>query len=108
MPLKIKAIHANGSERQAYEVRKKLQELKANVALLSETHLKSHMRFYRVFCDIWARFQEHLLEVHLSKSCRFSQSHDSIRIMRQKNMVKGPAGPETMNDCASKGQQQFT
>jgi hypothetical protein len=33
---------------------------------------------------------------------------DSVRVTRQKNMVKGPAGPETKNERAGKGQQQFT
>jgi hypothetical protein len=28
--------------------------------------------------------------------------------MRQENMVMGPAGPETKNDCAGEGQQQIT
>jgi hypothetical protein len=32
--------------RQAFEVRKLLEDLKINVALFSETHLKPHMRFY--------------------------------------------------------------
>jgi hypothetical protein len=31
-----------------------------------------------------------------------------VRVVRQKNMVMGPAGPEPKNDCAGKGQQQFT
>jgi hypothetical protein len=45
-PLKIIACNANGIGRQAYEVRKQLQDLKIDVSLLSETHLKHHMRFY--------------------------------------------------------------
>jgi hypothetical protein len=28
--------------------------------------------------------------------------------MRRKNMVMGPAWPETKNDCADEGQQQIT
>jgi hypothetical protein len=44
-PLKIIAFNANGVGGQAYEVRKQLQDLKVDVALFSETHLKSHMRF---------------------------------------------------------------
>jgi hypothetical protein len=28
--------------------------------------------------------------------------------MRQKNMVTGPLGPGTKNDCVGEGQQQFT
>jgi hypothetical protein len=32
-------------------------------------------------------------------------SHDSER---QKNMVMGPAGPETKSDCPGEGQRQIT
>jgi hypothetical protein len=45
-PLKVKAFNANGIWRQAYELRKRLQDLKIDVALFTETHLKPHMRFY--------------------------------------------------------------
>jgi exonuclease III len=45
-PLKVIAFNANGIGRQAYELRKQLQEPKIDVALFSETHLKPHMRFY--------------------------------------------------------------
>jgi hypothetical protein len=38
--LKIIAFNANGIGRQAYEVRKQLQDLKIDVAQFSETHLK--------------------------------------------------------------------
>jgi exonuclease III len=44
-PLKITAFNANGIGRQAYEVRKQLQDLKIDVALFSEMQLKPHMRF---------------------------------------------------------------
>jgi exonuclease III len=44
--LKVVAFNANGIERQAYELRKQLQDLKIDVALFTETHLKPHMRFY--------------------------------------------------------------
>jgi hypothetical protein len=29
----------------------------------------------------------------------------SVRVMRLKNMVMGPTGPGTKNDCAGEGQQ---
>jgi hypothetical protein len=45
-PLKIIAFNANGIGRQPYEVRKRLQDLKIDVALFSETRNKPHMRFY--------------------------------------------------------------
>jgi hypothetical protein len=45
-PQKIIAFSADGIERQAYEIRKQLQDLKINMALLSETYLKPHMRLY--------------------------------------------------------------
>lgn len=37
-----------------------------------------------------------------------SEFPDSITVRRQKNMVVGPTGPGTKNDCALEGQQQFT
>jgi hypothetical protein len=45
-PLKVVAFNANGIGRQRYELSKQLQEQRIDVALLSETHLKSHKRFY--------------------------------------------------------------
>jgi hypothetical protein len=33
---------------------------------------------------------------------------DPYRVVRQKNMVMGPMGSGTKNDCAGKGQQQIT
>jgi hypothetical protein len=45
-PLKVVAFNANGIVRQRYELSKQLQEQRIYVALLSETHLKPHERFY--------------------------------------------------------------
>jgi hypothetical protein len=45
-PLKVVAINANGIGRQAYELRKQMQDLKIDMFLFSETHLKPHMRLY--------------------------------------------------------------
>jgi hypothetical protein len=45
-PLKIIEFNANGIWRQPYELSKQLQGLLIVVALLSETHLKPHERFY--------------------------------------------------------------
>jgi hypothetical protein len=45
-PLKVKAFNANIIWRQLYELSKQLQDLNINVALLSETHLKPHERFF--------------------------------------------------------------
>jgi exonuclease III len=45
-PLKVVAFNANGIGRQRYELSKQLQEQRIDVALLSETHLKPHERFY--------------------------------------------------------------
>jgi hypothetical protein len=45
-PLKVVAFDANGIGRQASELRKQMQDLKIDVALFRETHLKPHMRFY--------------------------------------------------------------
>jgi hypothetical protein len=45
-PIKVVAINANGNARQRYELSKQLQELHIDVALLSETHLKPHERFF--------------------------------------------------------------
>jgi hypothetical protein len=45
-PLKVVAFNAKGIWRQAYELRKQMQEHKIEVALFTETHLKTHMNFY--------------------------------------------------------------
>jgi exonuclease III len=45
-PLKVLAFNANGIGRQRYELSNQLQELRIDVALLSETHLKPHERFF--------------------------------------------------------------
>jgi hypothetical protein len=45
-PLKIIAFNANGIMKQRYEISKHLQDLHVDVALFSETHLKSHGGFY--------------------------------------------------------------
>jgi hypothetical protein len=45
-PLKVVAFNPYGIGRQAYELRNQLQDLKIDVALFTETHLKSHMRLY--------------------------------------------------------------
>ncbi|PNF29728.1 hypothetical protein B7P43_G12159 [Cryptotermes secundus] len=45
-PLKVTEFYANGTRRQRYELSKQLQALHVDVALFSETHLKSHERFF--------------------------------------------------------------
>jgi exonuclease III len=45
-PLKIIAFNANGNMKQLYEVSKQLQDLHVDVALFSETNLKTHERFF--------------------------------------------------------------
>jgi hypothetical protein len=45
-PFKVLAFNANGIGRQRYELSKQLQELRIDVALLSETYLKPHERFF--------------------------------------------------------------
>jgi hypothetical protein len=45
-PLRIVAFNANDIWRERYELSKQLQDLHIDVALLSETHLKPHERFY--------------------------------------------------------------
>jgi hypothetical protein len=45
-PLKVVAFNAKGIGKQAYELRKQMQDLKQDVALFTETHLKPHLRFY--------------------------------------------------------------
>jgi hypothetical protein len=52
-PLKIIAFNANGIGNQACNVRNQLQDLKIDMALFSETHLKHHMRFYIPQYDIY-------------------------------------------------------
>jgi hypothetical protein len=52
-PLKIVALNANGIGRQAYEVRKQLQDLEIDMVLFSETQLKPHMRYYIPNYDIY-------------------------------------------------------
>jgi hypothetical protein len=44
-PLKVVALNANSIGRQTYELRKQMPDLKTDVALFSETHLKPHLRF---------------------------------------------------------------
>jgi hypothetical protein len=44
--LKVIAFNANDIWRQYYELSKQLQDLHIDVALLSETHLKPHERFF--------------------------------------------------------------
>jgi hypothetical protein len=45
-PLKVTEINANDIWRQCYELRKWLQDLYVDVAILSETHIKPHERFF--------------------------------------------------------------
>jgi hypothetical protein len=45
-PLKVLAFNANGIGKQRYELSKQLQDLHADVALFSETHLKPHERIF--------------------------------------------------------------
>jgi hypothetical protein len=47
------AFNANGNGRQAYEVRKRLEDLNIDVTLFSETKLKPHMRSYIQNCNIY-------------------------------------------------------
>jgi hypothetical protein len=49
-PLKIIAFNVNGIWRQRYELSKQLQDLHKYVAVLSETHLKPHERFFIPNC----------------------------------------------------------
>jgi hypothetical protein len=42
----MEALNANGIVKQAYVVRKQLQGLQIDVALLSYTHMKPRMGFY--------------------------------------------------------------
>jgi hypothetical protein len=46
MHLKVVAFNAQGIGRQVYELRKQMQDLKIDVAIFTETHLKPFMRFY--------------------------------------------------------------
>jgi exonuclease III len=45
-PLKFIVFNANGILRQRYELSKQLQDLHTDVGLLSDTHLKTHERFF--------------------------------------------------------------
>jgi hypothetical protein len=45
-PLKVIVFNANGIWRQHYEFSKQLQDLCIDMAVLSETHLKPHERFF--------------------------------------------------------------
>jgi hypothetical protein len=45
-PLNVIAFNANGIGRQSHEVSKQLQDLRIDVAVFSETHLKPQERFY--------------------------------------------------------------
>jgi endonuclease/exonuclease/phosphatase (EEP) superfamily protein YafD len=45
-PLRVIAFNANGIWRRRCELSKQLQDLHIDVAVLSETHLKSHERFF--------------------------------------------------------------
>jgi hypothetical protein len=45
-PPKVIAFNANGISKQRYGPSKQLQDLRIDVALFSETHLKPHERFY--------------------------------------------------------------
>jgi hypothetical protein len=45
-PFKVIVFSANGTVRQSYELSKQLQDLYVDVALFSETHLKSHEMFF--------------------------------------------------------------
>jgi hypothetical protein len=45
-PLKVLSFHAIGIGRLGYELSKQLQKLHIDVAPLSETHLKTHKRFF--------------------------------------------------------------
>jgi hypothetical protein len=53
IPLKIIAFDANGIGRQAYGVRKLLQDLEIDMALFLETHLKLYMKLYIPNYDIY-------------------------------------------------------
>jgi len=52
-PLKIIAFNANGISRQRQEFNKQLQDQKIDLALLSETHLKPHEKFYIPNCSFY-------------------------------------------------------
>jgi hypothetical protein len=45
-PFNVFAFNTNGIGRQRYELSKQLRDLHVDVALLSETHLKHHERFF--------------------------------------------------------------
>jgi hypothetical protein len=52
--LKIIVFNDNGIGRQVYEVRKQVEDFKIDVALFSDTYLKSHTMFYIPNCDFIA------------------------------------------------------
>jgi hypothetical protein len=45
-PLSVIVFNANCVWKQRYEISKQVQDVKIDVALLSETHLKLHERFF--------------------------------------------------------------
>jgi hypothetical protein len=45
-PLRVMALNVNGIGRQCYVLRKRMQNLLIDVAMLSDTHLKLHERFF--------------------------------------------------------------
>jgi hypothetical protein len=51
--MKVVSSNGNGIGRQAYELGEHMQDLKIDVALFTETHLKPHMRFYLPNYDIY-------------------------------------------------------
>jgi hypothetical protein len=69
-PLKVIAFNVNGIGRQRYELRKQLQDLHIDVALLSETHLKPHERFfipnYHIYRTLWSSGQSFWLQIQRS------------------------------------------
>jgi hypothetical protein len=52
-PLKVVAFNPNDIGRQRYELSKQLQEQRIDVALLSETHLNPHERFYIPYYQVY-------------------------------------------------------
>jgi hypothetical protein len=52
-PFRVTVFNANGIVRQRCELSKQLQVLRIDVALLSETHLKPHERFFILNCHIY-------------------------------------------------------
>jgi hypothetical protein len=72
-PLKVLAFNENGIGRQRYELSKQLQELRINVALLSETHLKPHERFF-------------IPNYHFYRTDRFPGRKDGIAVAVRKGI----------------------